>query len=212
MNLSSLQINLILWVQTVGVRDDQFSYDRVSKSAFESESEFSIDGKFWLQLSIAAFSNISWLPEHRPDLSSNPGAQLKHQFIVSYYNDTIRRNSTLKCPHYCRYQHLSTWTAWSFQRSLNKNVKKVKLSLCLTKRHAMKTYWGSGGIAPRIPGTKKNKLITFRVSHRYVVMGTMNTNGKSSRPTDRGNKKYVQTFVWNHHGKRQISRPRRTYV
>jgi hypothetical protein len=28
--------------------------------------------------------------------------------------------------------------------------KKVKLPLCLTKRHAMKTYWGSGSIAPRI--------------------------------------------------------------
>jgi hypothetical protein len=27
---------------------------------------------------------------------------------------------------------------------------KVKLSLCLTKHHAMKTYWGSGGIAPHI--------------------------------------------------------------
>jgi hypothetical protein len=27
---------------------------------------------------------------------------------------------------------------------------KVKLSLCLTKYHAMKTYWGSGDIAPRI--------------------------------------------------------------
>jgi hypothetical protein len=26
---------------------------------------------------------------------------------------------------------------------------KVKLSLCLTKHHAMKTYWGSGVIAPR---------------------------------------------------------------
>jgi hypothetical protein len=26
---------------------------------------------------------------------------------------------------------------------------KVKLSLCLTKHHAMKAYWGSGGIAPR---------------------------------------------------------------
>jgi hypothetical protein len=24
---------------------------------------------------------------------------------------------------------------------------KVKLSLCLNKHHAMKTYWGSGGIA-----------------------------------------------------------------
>jgi hypothetical protein len=27
---------------------------------------------------------------------------------------------------------------------------KVNLSLCLTKNYAMKTYWGSGGIAPRI--------------------------------------------------------------
>jgi hypothetical protein len=27
---------------------------------------------------------------------------------------------------------------------------KVKLSLCLTKHHATKTYRGSGGIAPRI--------------------------------------------------------------
>jgi len=30
----------------------------------------------------------------------------------------------------------------------------VKLSLCLTKHHAMKTYMGSGGIAPPIPVTK----------------------------------------------------------
>jgi hypothetical protein len=27
---------------------------------------------------------------------------------------------------------------------------KVQLSLYLTKHHAMKTYWRSGGIAPRI--------------------------------------------------------------
>jgi hypothetical protein len=27
---------------------------------------------------------------------------------------------------------------------------KVKLSLCLTNHHTMKTYWGSGGIAPFI--------------------------------------------------------------
>jgi hypothetical protein len=31
-----------------------------------------------------------------------------------------------------------------------KKGKNVKLSLCLTKHHAMKTYWGSSGIAPRI--------------------------------------------------------------
>jgi hypothetical protein len=27
---------------------------------------------------------------------------------------------------------------------------KIKLSPCLIKHHAMKTYWESGGIAPRI--------------------------------------------------------------
>jgi hypothetical protein len=27
---------------------------------------------------------------------------------------------------------------------------KVKLSMCLTEHHAMKAYWGSGGIAPCI--------------------------------------------------------------
>jgi hypothetical protein len=34
--------------------------------------------------------------------------------------------------------------------------EEVKLSLCLTKHHAMKTYWRSGGIVSRIldPGTK----------------------------------------------------------
>jgi hypothetical protein len=26
----------------------------------------------------------------------------------------------------------------------------IELSLCLTKHHAMKAYWGSGGIAPLI--------------------------------------------------------------
>jgi hypothetical protein len=37
---------------------------------------------------------------------------------------------------------------WSL---LNGSIKvKVKFSLCLTKHHAMKTYWGSGGIAPLI--------------------------------------------------------------
>jgi hypothetical protein len=29
-------------------------------------------------------------------------------------------------------------------------IEEVKLSLCLSKRHAMKAYWGSEGIAPCI--------------------------------------------------------------
>jgi hypothetical protein len=31
-----------------------------------------------------------------------------------------------------------------------KKGKRVNLPLCLTRHHAMKTYWGSGWIAPRI--------------------------------------------------------------
>jgi hypothetical protein len=44
-----------------------------------------------------------------------------------------------------------------------KRWKKVKLSLCLTKHHAMKTYWGSGGIAPRITdlGTRWRWVVNF---------------------------------------------------
>jgi hypothetical protein len=37
-------------------------------------------------------------------------------------------------------------------RALRAKIKaKVKLSLCLNKHHAMKTYWENGDIAPRIP-------------------------------------------------------------
>jgi hypothetical protein len=37
-----------------------------------------------------------------------------------------------------------------FYRLCSGTKIKVKLSPCLTKHHAMKVYWGSGGIAPRI--------------------------------------------------------------
>jgi hypothetical protein len=40
---------------------------------------------------------------------------------------------------------------------------KLKLSLCLTKHHAVKTYWGSGGLAPRILdlGTRWRLVVSF---------------------------------------------------
>jgi hypothetical protein len=41
---------------------------------------------------------------------------------------------------------------------------KVKFSLCLTKHHSVKTYWGSGGIAPRI--------LNFGTSWKWVVSFT----------------------------------------
>jgi hypothetical protein len=36
------------------------------------------------------------------------------------------------------------------QRLLYKRCRIKVKSLCLAKHHAMKAYWGSGGIAPRI--------------------------------------------------------------
>jgi uncharacterized protein YceK len=41
-------------------------------------------------------------------------------------------------------------TVISLTRGVEGVKVKVKLSLCLTKHHAMKTYWGSVGIAPCI--------------------------------------------------------------
>jgi hypothetical protein len=48
---------------------------------------------------------------------------------------------------------------------------KVKLSLCLTKHQAMKTYWGSGGIAPRILdlGTRWRWVVSFTSRERAPV-------------------------------------------
>jgi hypothetical protein len=58
---------------------------------------------------------------------------------------------------------------------------KTKSSLCLTKHHAMKTYWGSGGIAPRIVdfGTRWRWVVSF--THRPLY-----PQGKNRRhPLDR---------------------------
>jgi hypothetical protein len=46
---------------------------------------------------------------------------------------------------------------------------KVKLSLCLTKHHAIRTYWGSGGIAPRILdlGTRWRWVVSFTPQSLY---------------------------------------------
>jgi hypothetical protein len=35
-------------------------------------------------------------------------------------------------------------------RCIREQVKVKVKSLCLTKHHAMKTYWGSGSISPRL--------------------------------------------------------------
>jgi hypothetical protein len=62
-----------------------------------------------------------------------------------------------------------------------KDKAKVKLSLCLTKHHAMKTYWGSEGVAPCILDldTRWRRVVSFMPRPLYP-------QGKSSRyPLDR---------------------------
>jgi len=44
------------------------------------------------------------------------------------------------------------------------NIYKVNLSMCLSKHHTMKTYWGSGGIAPHI--------LDLGISWKWVVSFT----------------------------------------
>jgi len=46
---------------------------------------------------------------------------------------------------------------------------KIKLSLCLTKHHAMKTYWGSGGIDSHILnfGTRWKWVVSFTLRPLY---------------------------------------------
>jgi hypothetical protein len=55
-------------------------------------------------------------------------------------------------------QRNSLWNAVTVM-----NEVKVKSSLCLTKHHAMKAYWGSGGIAPLILhlGTRGRWVVSF---------------------------------------------------
>jgi hypothetical protein len=60
---------------------------------------------------------------------------------------------------------LTSWVTISFSRNtLLQGVRvKVKLSLCLTKPHAMKTCWESGGIVPHILdlGTRWRWVVSF---------------------------------------------------
>jgi hypothetical protein len=55
------------------------------------------------------------------------------------------------------------YDSWSGISSHFSGVKvKVKLSLCLTKHHAMTTYWGGGGIAQR------NLELSSKITFKYI--------------------------------------------
>jgi hypothetical protein len=71
------------------------------------------------------------------------------EMLVSYHITPWRHNPEdldVNCQHW--------WFPFGILVTLQEPaaVVKVQLSLCLTKHHAMKTYWGSGGIAPRVLG------------------------------------------------------------
>jgi hypothetical protein len=63
---------------------------------------------------------------------------------------TCKKNCVFQCTDF----HVSVKKLMYIEvlwKSIKIKLKvKVKFSLCLTKHHAMKAYWGSGGIAPRI--------------------------------------------------------------
>jgi hypothetical protein len=60
-------------------------------------------------------------------------------------------------------------TLFSVVNLLIKNFTHVKDSLCLTKHPSVKTYWGSGGIAPRILdlGTRWRWVVNFTPQPLY---------------------------------------------
>jgi isochorismate hydrolase len=64
-------------------------------------------------------------------------------WLKQYFYSLFRRFLTQFLQPFVFIKSLSTSIA-------NKKVQ-VKLSLCLTKHHAMKAYWGNGSIAPHIP-------------------------------------------------------------
>jgi hypothetical protein len=68
-----------------------------------------------------------------------------HDVILSY-RDNFTRDEGCLGNAYGEFLLVLSDLTW-----INLHVKvKVKLSLCLTKHHAMKAYWVSGGIAPLI--------------------------------------------------------------
>jgi hypothetical protein len=53
--------------------------------------------------------------------------------------------------HTCTHTHLPTYLpTYRGMHGAFSSRYKVQLPLCFTKHHTMKTYWGSGGIAPHI--------------------------------------------------------------
>jgi hypothetical protein len=70
---------------------------------------------------------------------------------------------------------------------------KVKLSLWLTKHHAMKTYWGSGGVALRIIniGTRWRRVASFTLRSLYLGYPLDRKLGGPQSRSGRGGEEWV---------------------
>jgi hypothetical protein len=79
--------------------------------------------------------------------------------VADFVIDSVRKLlDTLSCPKQVVARDRQCIS--EITHSLRSESKKIKLSLCLTKHHAKKTYWGSAVIAPRIlEGDKTNKQV-----------------------------------------------------
>jgi hypothetical protein len=76
-------------------------------------------------------------------------------YISKLYSRTLSLSCDLETPRRVQQMHgfnpREVLAGFMFDRKVKIKVTvKVKLSLCLTKHHAMKACWGSGGIAPHI--------------------------------------------------------------
>jgi hypothetical protein len=72
---------------------------------------------------------------------------------------------------YYYYYYYYSWAL--YDRKYGRYKVKVKLSCALTEHHAIKAYWGSGGIAPLIKHARYS--IIYHVWKCNKLLGTKNT-------------------------------------
>jgi hypothetical protein len=126
------------------------------------------------------YSKIGKLHTHTHARKPSPLRMHRARFIL-HRSDRMDAGSTrITKPHFRGYvtsivtcgrvqrvfSYLRARTACCFLQTVK---VKVKLSLCLTKYHAMKTYWENGGIDPHILdlGTRWRWVVSFTLRPLY---------------------------------------------
>jgi len=75
--------------------------------------------------------------QHLINMKLKPGLKSVSSWLLLIYS-------------HCAHSNTSTQFLFKHVQIIYVMKLNVKLSLCLTKHHAMKMNWGSGGIVPRI--------------------------------------------------------------